>query len=419
MRFLVIGSGGREHAIVRALKLSPSVTEVHATPGSAGISQEALCHKVDLKDPKAVEQFVKRYHFDCVIVGPEQPLVDGLTDQLRALGINTFGPSQAAAQLEGSKVFAKELMNKAGVPTAAHVVVDNVAETLRAADKFTPPYVLKADGLCAGKGVVICQTLQDLKEAAEAFFEKKIFGQAGARALLEQYQEGYEISYLILTNGEVSETMPLSQDHKRLRDGDQGPNTGGMGVVGPVSLPPVLRDIIEKDIVQPTLKEINGSGLLYRGVLYIGLMITQQGPRVIEFNTRFGDPETQVIMPLHDGDWGFVFNQIARGELVPMKWKNLAVACVVQAAGGYPDNPEKGVEIKGDLGAQTSSSYFLHAGTAKSESGAWITNGGRVLNVMGLGSTIKEAVDAAYAQARMVNWPGMQMRKDIGARQLK
>jgi phosphoribosylamine--glycine ligase len=418
MRFLVLGQGGREHAIIRGLKFSPSVTEVHAVPGSEGISQEAICHKIDLTNDKEVESFVKKYQFDCVVVGPEAYLVQGVSDRLRALGANVVGPSQIASQLEGSKVFAKEFMVEAGVPTAAFEVVHDVAGTMTAAARFTPPYVLKADGLAAGKGVFLCDTLAELKSAAEDLFEKKTLGTAGTKALLEQFQAGYEISYLILTNGERAEAMPLAQDHKRLNDGDEGPNTGGMGVVAPVSIDAALREEIETRIVQPCLRRIQGSGLLYRGVLYIGIMVTASGPTVLEFNTRFGDPEAQVIIPLLDGDWGYVFNRLAKGELMPLKWKPMHMACVVQAAPGYPDNPEKGVVLEGDAGYQGSSSYFLHAGTAKSLLGQWVTNGGRVLNAVGMGSTLKEAIGAAYKQAKHVNWRGMQMRKDIGQKQL-
>ncbi len=415
MRFLVIGQGGREHAIIRALKLSPSVTEVHALPGSDGISQEAICHTLDFDDKKAVESFFKKYDFDCVVVGPEHYLVQGLADQLRSLGVSVVGPSQIAAQLEGSKIFAKEFMVTAGVPTAAFTVVGDVEATMQAAVGFTPPYVLKADGLAAGKGVFICSNLVELKTAAESLFEKKSLGQAGRRALLEQYQPGYELSYLILTNGVEGEALPLAQDHKRLRNDDLGPNTGGMGVVGPVPIDESLRAEIQKKIVQPTLRHLQGSGLLYRGVLYFGVMVTKDGPTVLEFNVRFGDPEAQVILPLLDGDWGYVFSRLAKGQMTPLNWKNLYMACVVQAAPGYPDNPEKGVVIDGDLGHQSNSSYFLHAGTKKSESGDWVTSGGRVLNSIGIGSSLSEAIHAAYAQAKNVSWRGMQMRTDIGA----
>ena len=416
MRFLVLGQGGREHAIIRALKFSPSVTEVHACPGSDGISQEALCHKVDFSDTKAVEAFVKRYNFDCVVVGPENYLVAGVADQLRALGVEVVGPSQIAAQLEGSKIFAKEFMVRAGVPTAAYEIVDNVADTLRAAQKFTAPYVLKADGLAAGKGVFLCDTLPELKAAAEALFEQKTLGTAGNRALLEQYQDGYELSYLVLTNGTDFEAMPLAQDHKRLGEGDAGPNTGGMGVVGPMAIDAGLREQIDAMIVRPSVRNLSGSGLLYRGVLYIGVMVTPKGPTVLEYNVRFGDPEAQVIMPLLDGDWGFVFSKLAHGEMVPMKWKNLQMACVVLAAQGYPDAPVKDAPIEGDLGFEGTSSYFLHAGTARGSSGHWVTNGGRVLNAIGMGTSRAEALREAYAQAKHAKWRGQQMRTDIGAK---
>lgn len=416
MRYLVIGQGGREHAIVRALKYSHSVTEVHAVPGSEGISQEAICHALDLNDSKAVEAFVKKYQFDCVVIGPENYLVSGLADVLRAQGVNVVGPSQIAAQLEGSKIFAKEFMNRAGVPTAASEVVDDVSGTLKAAQRFQPPYVLKADGLAAGKGVFVCATLAELKASAEFLFEKRGLGEAGRKALLEEFQDGYELSYLILTNGSEAQALPVSQDHKRLQDDDKGPNTGGMGVVGPLAIEPGLRAQVEESIVQPTLRHLQGGGLLYRGVLYIGLMITAKGPTVIEFNVRFGDPECQVIMPLLDGDWGEVFAKLARGELMPLRWKSLHMACVVLASPGYPEAVEKGVEIEGDIGFQTPSSYFLHAGTGRNAAGKWITNGGRVLNSVGMGSSLQEAVTKAYAQAKKVSWVGLRMRKDIGAK---
>ncbi len=418
MRFLVLGQGGREHAIIRALKFSPSVTEIHACPGSAGISKDALCHDVDLADAKSFEGFIRRHQFDCVVVGPEKYLVAGVSDQLRSLGVDVVGPSQAASQLEGSKIFAKEFMTAANMPTAAYEVVEDVASTLKAATKFTPPFVLKADGLAEGKGVFICATLAELKTAAEDLFEKKSLGQAGRRAILEQSLSGYELSYLILTNGQQAERLPLAQDHKRLQDGDVGPNTGGMGVVGPITIDAALAGRIQNEIVEPCLRHLAGTGLLYRGVLYIGIMVTKDGPKVLEFNCRFGDPEAQVIMPQLDGDWGFVFSKLSRGELIPLKWKAVSVACVVLASPGYPSAPKKGVVIEGDLGAHTAASYFLTAGVAKSPEGQWVTNGGRVLNAVGLGPDLKQALKAAYSQAQKVKCQGMQMRKDIGARVL-
>jgi phosphoribosylamine--glycine ligase len=306
-------------------------------------------------------------------------------------------------------------MHKAGVPTAPSDVVEDVAGTLRAAQKYQPPYVLKADGLAAGKGVYVCATLPELKAAAEALFEQKVLGLAGRKALLEQFQAGYELSYLILTNGSEAQALPIAQDHKRVFDGDEGPNTGGMGVVGPVVISAELREQIETKIVQPTLRNLQGGGLLYRGVLYIGLMITPTGPTVIEFNVRFGDPETQVILPLLDGDWGQVFHKLGNGELLPLRWNSLHMACVVLAAAGYPEAPEKGTPIEGDVEYQSASSYFLHAGTAK-EGKKWVVNGGRVLNAIGMGSTLKEAIAKAYTQARKASWKGLRMRNDIGAK---
>jgi phosphoribosylamine--glycine ligase len=418
MRFLVLGQGGREHAIVHALKFSPVVSEVHAIPGSEGIAQEAICHKLDFSNSTEVETFFGRHKFDCVVIGPENYLVQGLSDQLRALGLNVVGPSQIAAQLEGSKIFSKEFMVQAGVPTAKYETVQDVEGTLKAAQRFQPPYVLKADGLAAGKGVFVCANLTELKSSAEFLFEKNGLGQAGRRALLEEFQPGYEISYLILTNGSEFQALPLAQDHKRLKDGDQGPNTGGMGVVGPVTISPELRQQIETEIVQPTLRHLSGGGLLYRGVLYIGLMITPEGPRVIEYNVRFGDPECQVILPLLNGDWAEVFLKLAKGELTEMRWKPMHTACVVLAAPGYPENVEKGVIIEGDLGHQSATSYFLHAGAARNPGGEWITQGGRVLNAVGSGNSLREALKAAYEQTTHVNWRGLRMRKDIGAKLL-
>ena len=419
MRFLILGQGGREHALIRALKFSPSVSEIHAAPGSQGISQDAICHSLDLNDAGAVEAFVAKYRFDCVIIGPEQYLVDGLADRLRALGVNVVGPDAAAARLEGSKVFAKEFMARAGVATAAYQVVTSVDETLTAAKSFTAPFVLKADGLAAGKGVFICANEDELRHAAAQLFERRVFGEAGMRAVLEQFQAGYEISYLILTDGTKWEALPLAQDHKRLADGDQGPNTGGMGVVAPVALEGELRRQIETQLIEPSVRQLAAEQLLYRGVLYVGVMVTADGPKALEYNVRFGDPEAQVILPLLDGDWARVFADLGQGRLQSLKWTRMRTACIVEAARGYPESPVKGDVIEGDLGYQTNSSYFLHAGTAKGAAGQWIVNGGRVLNAVGMGSSLEEAVRAAYAQAGKVSWRGLQMRTDIGARQVE
>lgn len=376
---------------------------------------EAICHAIDISDSAVLESFQKKYQFDCVVIGPEAALAQGLSDTLRGLGVAVFGPSQAAARLETSKVFAKEFMMSAGVPTAPFEIVESVEDCLNAAKKFQPPFVLKADGLAAGKGVFICDGMADLQKAANQLFVEQSFGAAGARALLEEYQPGYELSYLVVTDGHGFQPLPLAQDHKRLLNGDQGPNTGGMGVVGPVQLDESLLRQIHDEIVSPTIQRIEGSGLMFRGVLYFGLMMTAQGPRLLEYNVRFGDPEAQIILPLLDGDWGQVFLQLAQGELPVLHWKNLFMACVVMAAPGYPERPQKGVPMEGDLRYQTASSYFLHAGSGYQES-RWVTNGGRVLNAIGIGSDLPEALKNAYAQAEKVGWPGLQMRTDIGAK---
>ena len=417
MKALVIGQGGREHALVRALGLSPSVKEVHALPGSDGIGEVARCHAVDWKNFDAVASTVRSEAIDVVVIGPEVPLVGGLSDALRAKGIAVVGPSREAARLEGSKIFSKEFLDECGVRTARYVTVSSVAAVKAAAPKFEPPYVLKADGLAAGKGVFICKTMDELLASARSIFEERSLGDAGLRAVLEQFQPGYEISYLVLTDGEGFEPLVLAQDHKRLLDGDEGPNTGGMGVVAPVAIDAALRERIDREVVRPVIAHLKKRALLYRGCLYIGLMITKDGPSVLEFNTRFGDPEAQVILPLLDGDWGAVFRDLAEGKLRKLAWKKGASCCVVLAAEGYPDAPVNGAAISGALGGKETS-YFLHAGTKKDAQKGWVTAGGRVMNAIGLGADLKGAVAAAYEQARGARWHGMQMRKDIGAKLL-
>lgn len=420
MKVLVVGQGGREHALVRALRSSPSVVEVHALSGNDGMERIARCHHaVSWEKFDDVNALIRREGIDLVVVGPEVPLAGGLSDALRAQGVVVFGPSAEAARLESSKVFSKEFMIEAGVPTARSEVVASVEDVRRAAVRFVPPYVLKADGLAAGKGVVICKTMEELEAAARDFFVKRIFrgpeSDAGSCALLEEFSPGYEVSYLVLTNGRDFEPLIPAQDHKRLRDGDEGPNTGGMGVVAPMPLDAALRERIDDEIARPVIRHLEKRGLLYRGVLYIGLMITPSGPSVIEFNVRFGDPEAQVILPLLEGDWAQVFKRIALGELPRLQWKTMASACVVLAAEGYPDNPVKGAVISGDPLSGSESRYFLHAGTKFDSSRGWTTAGGRVLNAIGLGATVSEALSNAYAQAQEVSWPGLQLRRDIGA----
>ncbi len=414
MKVLVIGQGGREHALVHALSQCSSVTEIHAVPGSAGMSRQALCHEMDWRQSSALVDFCLRTEIDFVMIGPEDPLVEGLSDRLRERGILVVGPSSEAAQLEGSKIFAKQFMKESGVPTAAFEIVTSWSDIQKVVAQFTSPYVLKADGLAGGKGVFICKDLVELEKAAQDLFENRILGEAGKQALLEQFMPGWELSYLILTNGKTWQTLPLAQDHKRLMDGDLGPNTGGMGTVAPLQINSELREQIERKIVEPTVAHLHEKNYLYRGVLFIGVMVTAQGPQVLEFNCRFGDPETQVILPLIDADLGFVLKDLSQGKLHPLKQKNIFASCVVMAAPGYPMNPEKNLQIEGDLAHSTEMSYFLHAGTKKNSEGRWLTNGGRVLNAIGLGTTSQESLAKAYNQSTHAKWMGQQKRTDIG-----
>lgn len=414
MKTLVIGKGGREHAIAKALRLSPSVTEVHIIPGGPGMVREGLSHLLSTSDQDGIVSFTQQKNIDLVVIGPEVELAAGLADEIRKNGVLVFGPSGQASQLEASKIFAKEFMQRAGVPTAKYEVVQSVEDVSQHIEKMEPPYVLKADGLAAGKGVFICENEADLIQAAELLFVDKVMGQAGAKALLEESLSGPEMSVLCLTNGFDYRVLPIAQDHKRLQEEDNGPNTGGMGVVAPLLVESELWNQIDQEILKPTIKQIEAMGFLFRGVIYVGLMITDEGPKVLEYNVRFGDPEAQVIMPLLEGDWGEVFSAVAKGDLPMIQWNSLNTSCVVLAAEGYPEDPKKNVVIDGDVFEETPSSYFLHAGTEQKETKEWVTNGGRVLNAIGIGSDIEESLKNAYSQAKKVSWPGRQMRKDIG-----
>jgi phosphoribosylamine--glycine ligase len=414
MKVLVLGQGGREHALVKAFRNSPSVTEVHAIPGNDGIATEALCHKLSLQDSASIIQFCLRTEIDFVFVGPEDPLVQGLADELRGRGILVVGPGKDAALLEGSKIFAKQFMMEAQVPTAAAEVVTSVEQTLQLAEKFTAPYILKADGLAAGKGVFICKTKEELEQAAKSLFVDKSLGVAGTRALLEQNLPGWELSYLVVTNGTDYQVLPLAQDHKRLKDNHQGPNTGGMGTIAPLKLDPKLDKKIRETIIAPSIKHLEMRGLFFRGILFVGVMVTEKGPMVLEYNVRLGDPETQVILPLIENDLGQMFLNLAKGKLETLRYKNLFSSCVILAAEGYPENAVKGSPISGDITYSTPSSYFIHAGTKKEANGQWVTNGGRVLGAVGLGSSLNEAIKNSYELTEKVKWNSMQFRKDIG-----
>ena len=397
MNILIVGKGGREQALMRAVK-------------AGGCGEYFLNAETE---PEKLKQFLKNKKIELAVIGPEKELAEGLSDFLRKEGVLTFGPSQSSARLESSKLFAKEFMSEAGVPTASYKEIGSISSALSLSKDF--PVVLKASGLAGGKGVFICQNLEDLKKAGELIFEKKIFGSAGKKAFLESYKTGWELSVFILTNGEDYKLLPFARDYKKLHKGDKGPNTGGMGAVAPHFISEDLKKEIHEKILKPTIQEIKKRRLLYRGVLYIGLMITKSGPVVLEYNVRFGDPEAQTLLPLLDGSWAEVFKQTAQGQIPNLKWKkNTYSACVVLAAPGYPMSPQKNLKIEGDLLLETPHSYFLPAGVKKNSAGKWVTNGGRVLNAIGIGETKEEALQRAYALARRVQWEGLYFRPDIG-----
>ncbi len=414
MRVLVIGQGGRESAIVRALNFSTSVSEIHVIRGNPGIKKSAICHDIAFEKHEEVLKLVKKIGIDLVVIGPETPVAEGLSDFLRENNLAVFGPSKKGAQLEASKLFCKEFLEKAKIPTARYCKVSSVEDVLKNCEKFQAPWVLKADGLAAGKGVFILKTKNELVLAAQLLFGEKKLGVAGSVALLEENLKGWELSYMIVTNGKEYQPLPLSQDHKRLLDNDEGPNTGGMGAVAPIPLEAPLEFKIKNEIVDPFLEELSRQNILYRGVVYFGIMMTAEGPKVLEINVRFGDPEAQVLLPLLNGDWGMTFKSIAEGTVPSLKWKPLSAACVVMAASGYPDKPALGDVLEGNIFDETVSSYFVHAGIDLNLNRDYVTSGGRVLGAVGLGTTLPEALKAAFLQTKKVSWPGVYFRKDIG-----
>lgn len=411
MRVLIIGAGGREHAIQHALIQSSRVDQIFVWPGNDGMDVSVLRAPSELSQTELVS-WAKTQKIGLVIVGPELELVLGYADAFRNAGISVFGPSQLAARLEGSKTFAKEFMLKYKIPTADADVVRSVQEVMAVLHKFTKPYVLKADGLAAGKGVYVCQNKDELLQAANEIFVEKKFGTAGETALLEQFLPGLEVSALALTDGKDFSIMPYCRDHKRLLDGDLGPNTGGMGVVGPIKIDPQTEKWITEKILKPTVNGIRNEKWLYRGVLFVGIMLTEKGPMVLEYNVRFGDPETQVLMQLLDGDWGQTFSDVADGKMPQLQWSNESAACVVLAAAGYPDAPKKGVKISGQLDSDENV-FIFHAGSKKMGE-EFVTNGGRVLNIVARGPSLMQSLEKIYEKISKIHWPGMQYRRDIG-----
>ena len=418
MNILVIGSGGREHALYWKLSESPQTEQIYAIPGNPGMGASAA---IALDDHAAILRFVKEHEIGLVVVGPEVPLMNGLVDELEAAGIRAFGPRANAAEIEGSKSFAKDLMKKYGIPTARYEVF-TAAEPARAYIRQEgAPIVVKADGLAAGKGVIVAMTEQEALDAVDAIMEDHSFGDAGARVVIEEFMEGEEASLLAFTDGTTIRPMISAQDHKRAYDGDRGPNTGGMGTYAPAPvMTPEMTERAVEEILKPTIAAMAKEGRVYRGCLYLGLMVTADGPKVVEFNARFGDPETQVVLPLLDSDLVAIMCACADGTLadVPIRWKDGAAVCVVLASGGYPGHYEKGQEIHGLADAEAMGALVFHAGTAM-KAGKLVTNGGRVLGVVGRGADISSAVDAAYAAATKISFKDAYYRKDIAHRALE
>lgn len=420
MKVCVIGSGGREHALAWRLSISPSVTKVYAIPGSAAMSDCAELVGIDWEQSDHLIRFLKDNQVDLVVVGPEAPLVAGLADVLNKAGIPVFGPSKAAAQLEGSKVFAKDLMKKYNIPTAAYGVFHKVDEAKDFIAQTGAPIVVKADGLAAGKGVVVAMTTEEANAAVEDMLSGNRFGDAGSTVVIEEFMEGEEASLLAFVDGKTVVPMIASQDHKRIFDGDKGPNTGGMGTYAPAPvLTDALRDEAMKTILEPMVEAMQKEGMPYVGCLYAGLMITLQGPKVVEFNARFGDPETQVVLPLLDSDLGQIMMACATGTLTTdmVKWKDSSAACVILASKGYPETASKGDIIYGDI-KQYDTTIVFHSGT-KLVGDEYVTNGGRVLGVVGLGKDLRTALDRAYGRIEHIDFEGMQYRTDIGVKAFK
>ena len=414
MKVLVVGSGGREHAICWALKKSPKVTELYCAPGNGGIGEIATCVDVKATDIPGMVAWAKEHSIDFVMVAPDDPLAMGMVDALEAEGIRAFGPRKNAAIIEGSKAFSKELMKKYGIPTADYAVFTDKEQALDYVEKQGAPIVVKCDGLALGKGVVVAQTLDEAKEAVVNMMENKAFGEAGAKVVIEECMTGPEVTVLAFTDGKTIVPMPSSQDHKRAYDGDQGPNTGGMGAISPCpNYTPELSKVCMDTIFLPTVKALNAEGRTFQGAIYFGMMLTPKGPKVVEYNARFGDPECQAVLSLLETDLMDILEACVDGTLdqVNVKFKDAASCCLVLASGGYPVAYEKGKEITGL--DQVKDAVVFHAGTKKQD-GKFLTNGGRVLGVTAVAPTLREAVVKAYAAAGPVFFEKMHFRKDIG-----
>jgi len=417
MKILVVGSGGREHALAWKISQSPKVSRIYAAPGNPGMANICQCVNISVEDIEGLLQFAQQEKIDLTVVGPEVPLVLGITDCFNAHGLQVFGPKQKCAELEGSKIFMKDLLKKYCLPTADYAVFTDKEEALAYLAQKTAPIVVKADGLAAGKGVIVATTMEEAQNAVIDMLEKKVFGTAGEKVVIEDCLEGEEVSLLAFTDGKTVVPMVPAQDHKRAYDNDQGPNTGGMGAYSPV--PHLAQDLltqIAEEIIDPTIKALASEGREYKGVIYAGIMLTKDGPSILEFNARFGDPETQVLMARLETDLVDIMQAVVEGTLdkIAVEWKADSAVCVVLASGGYPGSYHKGEVIKGlEKTEQLENTVVFHAGTKQNDENI-VTAGGRVLGVTALGEDIEQAIKNAYLCVEKISFSGMQYRKDIG-----
>lgn len=424
MKILVIGSGGREHAIIKQLKKSPKAEKIYAAPGNGGISKDAECVPIKPCDIEEMCRFCTEQQIDFVVVAPDDPLVAGMVDALNAAGIRTFGPNKAAAAIEGSKVYSKELMKKYHIPTAKYEVFDDAQKAVDYIKRQNSyPTVVKADGLALGKGVIIAENFEQAKDAVHSIMEDKIFGESGNHIVIEEFLTGPEVSVLSFCDSKTIVPMVSSMDHKRALDGDKGLNTGGMGTVAPnpCYTPEIAEECMEKIFI-PTMEALNQEGRPFQGCIFFGLMITPNGPKVIEYNCRFGDPETQVVLPLLKTDLLTIFEAVADQRLneVPVEFDTeKSAACVVAASGGYPQKYQTGMTISGlDENGESNQAIIYHAGT-KYEDGVFKTSGGRVLGVTQTGDTLTDALQKAYDALNSIHFAGMHYRHDIGKKALQ
>ena len=418
MRVLVVGGGGREHALVWKLRQSPRVEALYCAPGNAGIAADAECVPIAVDDLPGLERFARERRIDLTVVGPELPLTLGLVDRFAAAGLRAFGPTMAAARLEGSKAFTKELCRRYDVPGAAFGVFRDPGAAKDYIHAAGAPVVVKADGLASGKGVFICATVAEATRAVDELMRDRLLGEAGAQVVVEEFLEGEEVSFMALSDGTTVLPLATSQDHKRVHDGDRGPNTGGMGAYSPAPIMgPALHERVMREIIEPVVRALAREGTPYVGVLYAGLMVQGDRAKLLEFNVRFGDPEAQVLLVRLRSDLVDLLERAATGRLAgaSIDWDPRAAVCIVLAAEGYPGAVERGRPIAGVDAVRNA--LVFHAGTRRSD-GTLVTDGGRVLGVTALGDTIAAAVEAAYGAAACIHWPGMHYRRDIGHRAL-